>query len=397
MRRVPTEWQPDRNIAWKTALPGQGHSSPAIWGDRIFLTAVVEGETMAGARAVEHLMDGKPWVHPDSVGADRRHTLRVLALDARSGTILWNVVAYEGPMHDNRHRRSSYASPTVATDGRLVFAYFGPEGLYAYDADGTLRWSRIEKFATLGMAAGTSPVLFENLVIIQRDDSSGSNSAIAAYDKATGQEVWRTRRDVQVSWTTPVLVEAGGRIELVTSATEHVIAYDPRTGKELWRTNGVESNAIHTPLAGHGLVFVTAGYPEKRVLAIRPGPAPGGDRIVWEYTKGTGYVVSNILYGDYLYLVSDAGVVTCLDPKTGAVQYEGGRVPVPARIMASPVAYRGLVAITSDAGDTFLFRAGPAHEIVAANSIGEPVFSSPAIAHGRLYIRGDTHLFAIGG
>jgi outer membrane protein assembly factor BamB len=191
-----------------------------------------------------------------------------------------------------------------------------------------------------------------------------------------------------------VLVQAGGRTELVTNGTESIIAYDPATGKELWRTDGVQSNAIHTPIVGKGLVIVTAGFPAKKVIAIRPGNAE--KRIVWEYAKGTGYVLSNILYRDYLYLLTDNGIVTCLNPETGEVKYEGGRIPVPARFMGSPVAFSGYVAMTSEDGDTFMLKAGPAHEIAMTNSVDEPVYSSPAIANGRIYIRGEKHLFAIG-
>jgi outer membrane protein assembly factor BamB len=393
--QVPVEWQPDRHIAWKAPLP-HGYSSPVVWADRLYLTAVIEGDVLPGARAVEHTMEGKPWIHPDSVAADRKHTFKVLALDTKTGKTLWEHVAYEGPVHDARHRRSSFAGPTAATDGRMVFAYFGPEGLYAFTAEGKLVWKSIEKFPTLGLGTGTSPVLFRNLVIIQRDEDNGDRSAVVAYDKQSGKEVWRTKRDVQISWATPVLVDVQGRTELVTNATEFVIAYDPANGKELWRTKGVESNAIHTPLVGHGLVIVTAGYPAKRVLALRPGEVAPEQRVAWEYAKGTGYVLSNILYGPYLYLLTDNGIVTCIDPRTGEVKYEGGRVPVPARFMGSPVAYGGLIAMTSEDGDTFMLRAGPKHEIVRTNSVGEPVFASPAIANGRIYIRGAKHLFAIG-
>jgi outer membrane protein assembly factor BamB len=279
----------------------------------------------------------------------------------------------------------------------MVFAYFGPEGLYAYDVDGKPLWKVVEKFPTLGLGTGTSPVLYRDLVIIQRDEDNGERSAIMAYDKRTGTEIWRSKRTVQISWSTPVLVEAGGRTELITSATEFVIAYDPATGRELWRTKGVESNAIHTPLAGHGLVIVTAGYPVKKVIALRPGAVADDKRVAWEYARGTGYVLSNILYGDYLYLLTDNGIVTCLDPETGQVRYEGGRVPVPSRFMGSPVAFAGYIALTSQDGDTFMLKAGPKHEIVRTNSVGEPVSSSAAIANGRIYIRGQRHLFAIGG
>lgn len=392
---IPTEWQPDRNIVWKASLPA-GHSSPVVWGERLFVTAAIEGDVIPGAKPVEHVIDGKPFVHPDSVAGDRKHTLKVLAIDAKNGKVLWDRTAYEGRVHDARHRRSSFAGPTPATDGTHVFAYFGPEGLYAFDMSGTPVWKSIEKFPTLGLGTGTSPVLFEDLVIVQRDENNGDNSAIVAYDKRTGKEQWRTKRPVQISWATPVLLTAGNRTELVTNGTELIIAYDPSSGKELWRTKGVESNAIHTPLVGHGLVIVTAGYPAKRVLAIRPGVVADGKRVAWEYAKGTGYVLSNILYGDYLYLLSDNGTVTCLDPRSGEVKYEGGRVPVPTRFTGSPVAFGGFIAMTSEEGDTFMLKAGPKHEIVRTNSVDEPVYSSPAISSGRIYIRGERHLFAIG-
>jgi outer membrane protein assembly factor BamB len=394
---LPTEWTIEKNVVWKTELPGSGMSSPIVWGDRIYLTAVIEGEAVPGQRAVKH-RQGKEedWIHPDSVAADKRHTFKVVAVDAKSGKILWDRTAYDGTVYDARHRRSSFAGPTPVTDGAMVYAYFGPEGLYAYDAAGTLAWKAVEKFPTLGLGTGTSPVLYENLVIIQRDEDNGDMSALVAYDKKTGKEVWNAKRTIEISWGTPVLVQAGGRTELVTNGNERIIAYDPATGKELWQATGVQSNAIHTPVVGHGLVIVTAGFPVKKVIALRPGAVADDRRVAWEYTKGTGYVLSNILYRDYLYLFTDNGIVTCIDPKTGAVKYEGGRVPVPARFMGSPVAFGGYVAMTSEDGDTYMLKAGPTHAIERTNSIGEPVFSSPAIANGRIYIRAEKHLFAIG-
>jgi outer membrane protein assembly factor BamB len=395
-KQVPTEWAPDRNVAWKTELPGSGHSSPIVWGGRVFVTSVIEGEPIPGAKAATHMMGGKEWVHPDSVAADRKHTFKVLALDARSGRIVWEHTPYEGVVYDARHRRSSFASATAATDGKMVYAYFGPEGLYAYDFAGKLIWSVVEKFPHLGLGIGTSPVLYQNFVIIQRDEDEGANSVIVAYDKVTGKEAWKTKRPVQISWSTPVVVITGQRTELITNGTEFVIAYDPATGKELWRTKGVESNAIHTPLVGNGLVIVTAGFPVKRVIAIRTGDVADDKRVAWEYSRGTGYVVSNIVYGDYLYLTSDNGITTCVDVATGQIKYEGGRPPKPARFFGSPVAFGGFVAMTSEEGDTYMVKAGPAHEIVRTNSIGEMVWSSPAISNGRIYIRGQKHLFAIG-
>ncbi len=397
---LPTEWSGTRNIKWKTAIPGRGHSSPVVWENKIFLTTDLEGETLPGAKAVEHKDDGKPYKHPDSIGADRKHTFKVLSIDRSTGKVLWERTAYEGAVYDDRHRKGSYASPTPATDGSYVFAYFGTEGLYCYDFSGKLIWKATPgQLATFGMGPGTSPVLFENTVVLQCDEDNGEKSFIIALDKKTGKEVWKTPRKVQASWATPLVVRTAQRAELITSGNELIISYDPKTGKELWRTKGHESNAIATPVAGGGMVFVYAGFPVKKTFAIKLGASgdlTGSKDIVWQYDKGTAYVPSSILYGDYLYLMSDRGIITCLDAKTGKIVYEGGRVPIPATLTASPVAFDGKLLLTSEDGDTFVIKAGPKHEVIATNSMAEPVYASPAISDGMIFIRGEKNLYCIG-
>lgn len=402
---LPTEWSPTRHIKWKVAIAGRGHSTPVVWGDRVFLTTAIEGDVVPGHKAPVHMMGAEPFLHPDSMGVDRRNTLKVMALDVATGRLLWEQVAYDGPIYDNRHKRSSYASTTPVTDGERVFVHFGAEGVYAYDVAGKLAWkAEVGKLKTLGLGVGASPILYRDLLILQCDDNMGTDSFIVALDKGSGKEVWRTQRDVQVSWSTPVLVEvpaAGAmpaRTELVTNGSEWIVAYEPATGKELWRTGGVKSNAIHTPLVGDGLVIATAGFPERRVIAIRPGAAPKSDaeRVAWTYDKGTAYVVSPILYKGFVYLLNDRGVITTLDAKTGTVVYEGGRIPKPATFMGSPVAFGDHVLLTSEDGETFFIKAGATHAVVHTNSIDEPVYSSLALANGRIYIRGERHLFAIG-
>jgi outer membrane protein assembly factor BamB len=398
-QQIPLEWSSTRNVAWKTPVAGQGHSQPIVWDNRVFLTSDIEGAPAVGHKAPEHRIEGEIFKHPDSVGSDKRHRLNVLAFDLVTGKQLWERTAYDGTVFDDRHKRSSYAAATPVTDGTRVYAYFGPEGVYAYDFQGNLVWkTSVGQFPLLGMGTGTSPLLHQNLLIIQRDENAGENSFIAALDTATGKEVWRTRRTVEASWSTPALVDADGRTELVTNGNQLIVGYDPATGRELWRAKGVESNAIHTPLVGRGLVIATAGFPAKRVIAIRPGGSgdiTGTDRIAWQYDKGTAYVVSPILYGDYVYLVSDKGILTCLDAKTGEVKYEGGRVPVPASFMASPVAVRDRLLLTSIDGDTYVIRAGPTHEVIGTNAIGEPVYASLAVSQGRILVRGASHLFCI--
>lgn len=399
-KNLPTEWSATKNIKWKTPIPGRSHSSPIVWGNKVFITTAIEGAVVPGAKAAKHMMGDKEFLHPDSVGADRKQSFKVLCLDRATGKILWEQIAFEGTPYDNRHRKSSYAASTPATDGKLVYAFFGSEGLYAYDLKGKLAWKvDLGKLGTVGMGTGTSPILYNNLVILQCDEENGEGSFIVALDKNTGKEAWRTPRKVQVSWSTPLLVQGEKRVELITSGTEAVVAYDPATGKEFWRHKGVESNAIPSPVANKEMVFMSAGFPAKIVMAIRLGQS--GDltdsaNVSWKYAKGTAYVPSPILYGDYLYLTTDRGILTCLDARSGELKYEGGRVPIPATFTASPVAFEGKILLTSEDGDTFIVKAGPKHEILGTNSLGEPVYASAAIADGRIFIRGEKNLYCIG-
>jgi len=394
----PEVWSPTEHVAWKTEIPGRGHSSPVVWGDRIFLTTSIEGAEIPGRTAPDHLgFDLKPgYLHPDSVGVDHAYTLKVLAVDARDGRILWDRTVHDGPVYDNRHRKNTYASPTVATDGERVYASFESEGLYAFGVDGTLQWkASFGGMAKAGLGPGTSPILFEGLLILQADLEMGAGSSIVALDAATGKEVWRTSRTSRRSWATPVLVESGGRTELVASGADAVAAYDPKTGRELWRTDGTRSHPIPSIVSGLGMAFATAGSQAKVALAIRLGDVPDEQRIAWRHNKGTAYVPSPILVGDHLYLLTDAGIMTCLDARAGTVVYEGGRVPVPATFTASPVSWGDRILLTSEDGDTFVVKAGATHEILRTNSLDEPVYASPALARGTIYIRGERHLFAI--
>jgi outer membrane protein assembly factor BamB len=302
-------------------------------------------------------------------------------------------------MFDDRHRKNTFASSTIATDGKLLYAFFESAGLYCYDMNGTLKWHRsLGPVIKAGLGPGTSPVIHEKLVILQCDQEMGDGSFLVALDRFTGEEMWRVARQNRRSWATPILVRAAGRVELIASGAEAVVAYDPATGKELWRANGVQSHPIPSPVAGHGLVFVTAGSQAKRAYAFKLGGSGNladSAHVAWHYAKGTAYVPSPIVHGRYLYLMTDKGLLTCLDAITGEVQYEGGRVPVPATFTASPIAVGDRLLLTSEDGDTFVVKAGPVHEVVATNPIGEPVYASLAVAGGTIFIRGERHLFAI--
>jgi outer membrane protein assembly factor BamB len=396
---VPLEWDgaSGRNIQWKTAIEGRGHSSPVVWGDRIFLTTAIEGEVIPGAKAPPHLMDGEEFKHPDALGADHRHTLKVIAIDRGSGAIVWSRQAYDGAMYDDRHKASSYASPTVATDGERVYAWFGSPGLFVYDFAGNPVWNRdVGDIKTVGMGVGTSPVLWGELVFIQADENDGKESFLVALDQKDGREVWRVARPIQASWTTPIVVaDPSGVEQLIAAGNELIIGYDPSTGRELWKVEGLASNAIHVPLHGAGMVYVTAGYPQKVLKALELAAGGQPPRVAWTYNKGIAYVASNLLYDGHVYLTSDSGVLTCLEAKTGAVVYEGGRAPAQGSYMASLIAVSGKILMVNRDGDGGFVKAGPQHEVVAQNTIDEPVYATPAIAGDRIFIRGERHLWAI--
>jgi outer membrane protein assembly factor BamB len=339
---------------------------------------------------------GQPFRHPDSTGADRVHKLIAMALDRKTGALLWQRVAFEGTVYDEHHKKGTHASPTAVTDGKLVYFYFGAGGLFAYDFDGKQVWTMNPgKLGTIGMGPGTSPVVDDQRVYLQCDMEEGTGSYITALDKKTGKEIWRKDRTAPISWATPVLWKSdGGKTELLTSGLDAVVAYEPATGKELWRSGGVGGNAVPSMVYTQGIAFFTAGYPDKHTIALRPGGS-GDVKPLWEYNKGSGYVPSPIAYGEYVYLITDKGILTCLDAKTGEVKYANGRVPVPATFSASPIAFDGKLLLTSEDGETFVIKAGPVHEVLGKNSVGEAVYASPAVAQGTIFIRGAKHLFAI--
>jgi outer membrane protein assembly factor BamB len=390
-------------VRWRTAIEGRGHSSPVVWNDLVFLTTAVEGEVVPGAKAPYHFRKGRDFVHPDSVGADRSHRLDVIAIDAETGSVRWSRTAHEGVVYDDRHRVGSYASPTCATDGETLIAYFGSEGVFAYDFAGTRKWSRdVGDIKSYGMGVGSSPILAGDLVIVQADAEDGTDSYLIALDRRTGEEVWKTsRRPIQMSWTTPMIAAApGGGEQILANGFELVAGYDLASGRELWRAGGMESNAVQVPLAGSGLAIFCAGHPRKITMAVKlgaSGDVTGSDQVAWTYPKGTGYIPTNLLYDGYLYLVNDSGTLTCLDPVTGALVYEGGRAEAQGQVMASLLAVDGKILTVNRDGDATFVKAGPVHEIVATSSIEEPVYATPAIAGNTIYLRGERHLYAIGG
>ncbi|HXT21209.1 MAG TPA: PQQ-binding-like beta-propeller repeat protein [Thermoanaerobaculia bacterium] len=406
---APTAWDAvaGTRILWKTEIPGLAHSSPVVWGDRVFVTTAVSTEADPTFR---HGLYGDV----DSVESKAEHSWRVLAIDRRTGKVLWERVAATGVPLVKRHMKATHANSTPATDGKHVVALFGSAGLYCYHVDGALLWKKDLGVLDAGWfydpsyqwEHGSSPILHGNLVIVQADLQKGS--FIAAFDLADGHQVWRTERQEIPSWATPSVFETSTRAELVTNATKQVRAYDPATGKELWHLTGNSEIVTPTPIAAHGLVFVTSGYsPIQPIYAIRLGAANGditlaegkeaSDTIAWSKKRGGPYMPTPIVYGDHLYTCANNGILTAYDAKTGAQVYReriaGGKG---VAFTASPVAADGKLYLASEDGEIYVVKAGPKFELLATNPMGEVLMATPAIVDGTILVRARHHLFAIG-
>ena len=362
-------WSATENVVWKTPVPGNGNSSPVIWGDRIFLTTAYDG----GRR------------------------VSVLAYRRSDGRLLWETAAPQGRTDSGAHFKNGHASATASTDGQRVYVSFGPRGLFALDFAGKILWERdLGPIEAYHGAAG-SPLLYRDRVILYQDQYR--DSFIAAFDTRTGRQIWRTPRDANTGWGTPIAVRVAGRDEIIVSSQQRVQAYDPERGRELWSCGGTTYEVIPTPVVGYGMVFCASGRAGP-TLAIKPGGTGDvtGTHLAWTSPRGSPFVPSPILYGDQLYMVNDmASIVTALGATTGKTLWQG-RLGVARRegFSASPVAVDGKIFFTNDDGETFVLRAGATFELLRVNDIGERTIASPALVDGRWYIRTDRNLYAVG-
>lgn len=402
-QKTPLKWDASKsqNIVWKTAIPGLSHASPVVWGERVFIVT---------AESADPAPTFVPKDRGISLARDEvKHAWRVYALDRKTGKVLWQQTAHEGVPRARRHIKATQANSTPVTDGSVVVALLGSEGLYAYDFTGKLLWKQDLGVLNPGLwddpesswGHGSSPVIHKNLVIVQADGHK--QSFIAAFDLKTGRQAWRVERKEITSWSTPTLIEANGRAELVANGGRFIRGYDPASGKELWRFDDHETEVKQTaPLFAHGLVYVAGGYPPGRgMYAFRPGAS--GDislkqgeqsnaHLAWKTDKGSPYTTTPIVYGDILYALADSGVLSAFEARTGKLIYQER---LPSSFSASPVAADGKLYLSSEDGDVFVVRAGPQFELLATNPVGEPVMATPAITDGMLILRAHKHVYAV--
>lgn len=405
----PTTWDVGKaqNVAWKTPIPGLGHSCPVVWGDRVYLTSAESGDPNS-------LFKPGAYGDVDSVDDKTKHKFWVYCLDRHTGQVIWRRLAHEGVPRFKRHMKSSHANATAATDGRRVVASFGAEGVYCYDVNGKLLWTLPMESINAGWffqpdyewGFGSSPVIYGDWVILQCD--SQRDSFLAAYDLATGREVWRTARDEVPTWGTPAVFRRRGADgqpadEIVTNGTRAIRGYDAQTGRELWKLVGNSEITVPTPIFSDELMIVAAGYrPIQPIYAIRPGGqgdltlAEGktdSEQIAWSKTKGGPYMPTPLVYQGLLYVLGDGGVLSCYDVANGERVYQKR---VGGTFTASPVAADGRLYLTNEDGKISIVATGREYALLGEGQVGETCLSTPAICDGVLLVRTEHHLIALG-
>ncbi len=390
----PVEWSEDSNVRWKTAIPGKGHSTPVVWGDRIFLTtAVPYGEALASEHEHAH------GAH-NNVDARQRMKFIVLAVDRRDGRILWQRQVRSDRPHDSAHESGSWASGSAVTDGERVYASFGSGGLYCLDLDGRLLWEMDPGNMQIlhGHGEGSSPALHRDTLVVNWDHQGGS--FVMALDKRTGKEKWKVARDEVTSWSSPLIVEHAGKSQVIIAATKRVRAYDLANGDLIWECGGLSGNVVASPVAAEGYVYVTNSYNTRAMLAIRleraKGDITGTDAVVWTRSRDTPYVPSPVLYDNVLcFLKHYQGLLTCVNAKSGAALFGPQRVPGIRNVYASLVGAADRIYITDLGGTTAVIKRGDKFELLANNRLDDSFSASPAIVGDEMFLRGARHLYCI--
>ncbi len=390
MGNPPVEWSEDTNIRWKVKIPGTGFATPIIWGDKIFVqTAVKTDKTVEVAQNAR-----KPL--PTHI-----YQFKLLALDRKSGDVVWEKIVNEAVPHEGTHKTANYAATSGVTDGEHLYAFYGSWGLYCFDFDGNLKWDK--DFGDMRVAGsfgeGSSPTIHGNTLIINWDHQGAS--FIVALDKRTGEEIWRTARPERTTWVTPIVVEHKGTQQIIVGASGKTRSYDLKTGDVLWECAGLGSNVIPTALYADGIVYVTSGHKDPAMLAISldkaKGDITGTDAVLWTVTGNkTPYVSSPLLSGNNIYSMrKTSNILFCFNAKTGETVFGPVRLQGVNPIYSPLVGTGDRIYLAGLSGKTFVIKNGSEFEVLAENKLDEGTGASPIIAGDELYLRGTEHLYCI--
>ena len=392
--KPPLEWSATENVRWKTVLPGRGHSTPIVWGERVFVTtAIPVGEKLPPK------MSGRPGEH-DNLPIDSKFQFAVLAIDRGTGQVLWQQVVREAIPLEAGHYTGSLASASPVTDGERLYAHFGSHGLYCLDFDGKLLWQADfgRMHSKHGHGEGASPCLSGNSVIINWDHEEGS--FLVCLDKTTGRESWRRARQEDTSWSSPIAIELNGQVQIIVCGTNRVRGYDLATGDVIWECGGMSSNIVATPVFGDGVLYVGSSYEKRVLMAIDVRGATGdisdSNRVLWSRVRGTPYVPSMLLVDGSLYFLTHyQNIVTRVDGPSGRDAPGAMRLGALGNIYASPTAANGYVFVTDLAGTTAVITNEEIPRPVAVNRLDEAVNASLALVDEEIFIRGTQHLYCI--
>ena len=390
----PVEWSEDKNIRWKIELPGSGHSSPIVWSDKVFITAAVPyGGTL------QPKYSDAPGAH-DNLPVTHRYKYLVLAVNRRTGAIVWERTVREGLPHEMGHFTASLASNSPVTDGEHVYAFFGSRGLYCFDVDGKPQWARdLGVMQTKhGHGEGSSPALHGDTLIVNWDHEG--QSFAAAYDARNGKQRWKAAREEVTSWATPIVVEHAGKLQVVISGTHRVRSYDLVTGAVIWECGGLSANIVASPVAADGIVYAGSSYDKRALLAIRldgaRGDITGTDQVLWQRRRGTPYVPSPLLYGKSLYFLRHyQGILSRVDTKTGEDQGGPFRLGGLRDIYASPVAAADRIYVTDRKGATLVISRDETPRVLSLNRLNDSFSASAALIGSEIFLRGEKYLYCI--
>ncbi len=390
----PTSWSETKNVKWKQPIPGLGHSTPVVWGDRIYLSsAIPTGDTLPPRYS------DAPGAHDNSPITHRQQFVAV-AVDRNDGSLVWQKILNEQLPHEGAHFSGSLASNSPATDGELSFFFFGSYGLYCLDRDGKTVWSQQIGLQNTkhGHGEGSSPVLHQNVLAVNWDHEG--QSFIVAFDKRTGQELWRSERQEVTSWASPIVVVHQGVPQLIVSGTDRLRAYHLETGKTLWECGGLSANVVASPVAGNGMVFAGSSYDTRALLAIRlqgaTGDITGSSHVAWTRTRATPYVPSPLLYKGAIYFLRHyQGILTRLDARTGQEIAGPFRLGPIRDIYASPVAAAGRIYFIDLDGTALVLSDDERPQVLSLNQLNDQFSASPALVGEELFLRGRNYLYCL--